>query len=143
MLHSRCLQTMWTQVTQLSIRDNTVIKLLKRSKQVTQLFTRDNLVFKMLKRSHSLIRNNSVFRLLKRSDLVTQLFTRNNPALQSLQRKSPAPFCPLSKKTFPVASLRLSRKDINSRLSTEVLCPVTPPLNNVLIKLNALLYTST
>ena len=143
MLHSHCLQTMWTQVTQLSTRDNTVIKLLKRSKQVTQPFTRDNLVFKMLKRNHLLIRNNPVFRLLKRSDLVIQLFTRNNPALQSLQRKSPAPFCPLLKKTFPVASLRLFRKDINSRSSTEVLCPVTPPLNDVLIKLNALLYTST
>ena len=140
MLHSCCLQTMWTQVTQLSTRDNKVIKLLKRSKRVTQPFTRDNLVFKMLKRSHLLIRNNSVFRLLKRSDLVTQLFTRNNSALQSLQRKSSAPFCPLSKKTFPVASLRLFRKDINSRLSTEVLHPVTPSLNNVFIKLNALLY---
>ena len=141
MLHSHCLQTMWTQATQLFTRDNTVIKLLKRSKQVTQPSTRDNLVFKMLKRSHLLIRNNPVFRLLKRSDLVIQLFTRNNPALQSLQRKSPVPFCPLLKKTFSVASLRLSGKDINSRLSTEVLRPVTPSLNNVLIKLNTLLYT--
>ena len=143
MLHSHCLQTTWTQATQLFTRDNTVIKLLKRSKRVTQLFTRDNLVFKMLKQSHLLIRNNSVFRPLKRSDLVTQLFTRNNSALQSLQRKSSALFCPLSKKTFPVASLRLFRKNINSRLSTEVLHPITPPLNNVLIKLNALLYTLT
>ena len=97
----------------------------------------------MLKRSHPLIRNNPVFRLLKRSDLVIQLFTRNNPALQSLQRKSPALFCSLLKKTFSVASLRLSGKDINSRLSTEVLHPVTSSLNNMLIKLNALLYIST
>ena len=97
----------------------------------------------MLKRSYLLIRNNSVFRLLKRSDLVTQLFTRNNSALQSLQRKSSASFCPLSKKTFSVASLRLSEKNINSRLSTEVLCSVIPSLNDVLIKLNALLYTLT
>ena len=95
----------------------------------------------MLKRSHLLIRNNAVFRLLKRSDLVIQLFTRNNPALQSLQRKSLAPFCSLSKKTFSFTSLRLSEKDINSRLSTEVLHPVASALNDMLIKLNALLYT--
>ena len=96
----------------------------------------------MLKRSYLLIRNNSVFRLLKRSNLVIQLFTRNNSALQSLQRKSSALFCPLLKKTFSVASLRLSEKDINLRLSTEVLHPVISLLNDVLIKLNTLLYTS-
>ena len=96
----------------------------------------------MLKRSHLLIRNNLVFRSLKRSDLVIQLFTRNNSALQSLQRKSSASFCSLSKKTFSVVSLRLSEKDINLRLSTEVLHLITSLLNDVLIKLNAFLYTS-